>query len=465
MLETGGGLLALLVLVLLNGFFVASEFALVTVRRTRVEQLAEEGRPGARSLRDAIEHLDSYIAACQLGITIASLALGWIGEPALAGLLEPAFGEGGGHAVAVAFAFAVITAMHVVAGELAPKGIALQYAEGVSLFVVGPLRAFRAVFRPVIWLLNESGWLAARLVGVARHGETESHVDGEELALLVRASAEAGALKVEERFLLERVLRFSGLTVASVMVPRTEVVGLAVGMPVAEARRMVREHRYSRYPVYRDSLDDVIGVLHVKDLMAAEEGAALDELVRQPLVVPTQVGVNELLRLMRARRVQFGVAVDEYGGTDGIVTLEDVLEEIVGELEDEFERPQRSVPIARDAVRLDGLDSVDVLGDRLGLAVEEGPYKTVAGYVLERLGRIPRVGEAIEVGGQRLTVVAMDGRRIAELEVRTVAPEPAPRPASPAGGPDGAGGPGSAGGADASGLPGEAGEVGPASQG
>ena len=327
----------------------------------------------------------------------------------------------------------------MIAGELAPKGIALQYAERVSLIIVGPLRAFRAVFRPAIWLLNESGWLLMRLVGVGRHMEGESHVGGEELALLVRASAEAGALEVEERFLLERVLRFSGLTVASVMVPRTEVVGLAVGAPVAEARQMVHEHHYSRYPVYRDSLDDVVGVLHVKDLMAAAEDAALEDLVRQPLVVPTQVGVNELLRLMRARRVQFGVAVEEYGGTDGIVTLEDVLEEIVGELEDEFERPQRSVPIARDAARLDGLDSVDVLADRLGVSVEEGPYKTVAGYVLERLGRIPRVGDAVEVGGQRLAVVAMDGLRIAELEARPVAPSPAPLPGSLAGGADPAG--------------------------
>lgn len=438
MLETGGGLLAVAVLVLLNGFFVASEFALVTVRRTRVEQLAEAGRPGAPSLRDAVEHLDSYIAACQLGITIASLALGWIGEPALAGLVEPLLGELGGHAAAFAFAFTLITALHVVVGELAPKGIALQYAERTSLVVVGPLRAFRAVFRPAIWVLNESGWLMMRLVGVGRHMEGESHVGGEELALLVRASAEAGALEVEERFLLERVLRFSGLTAASVMVPRTEVMGLAAGTPVPEARQMVHEHRYSRYPVYRDSLDDVVGVLHVKDLMAAAEDAALEDLVRQPLVVPTQVGVNELLRLMRARRVQFAVAVDEYGGTDGIVTLEDVLEEIVGELEDEFERPQRSVPIARDAVRLDGLDSVDVLADRLGVAVEEGPYKTVAGYVLERLGRIPRVGDAVEVDGQRLAVVAMDGLRIAELEARPAAPVPA-RPGSPAGGSDPAG--------------------------
>ena len=424
MLEIGGGLLAVLLLVLLNGFFVASEFALVTVRRTRVEQIVGQGRPGGRSLQDAVEHLDSYIAACQLGITIASLALGWIGEPALAGLIEPAFGAVGAHAVGVAVAFAVITALHVIAGELAPKGIALQYPEGVSLVVVPPLRAFRAIFRPVIWLLNESGWLLAGLVGVRREVEQGSHVGGEELALLVRSSAEAGVLAVDERFLLERVLRFSGLTVASVMVPRTEVAGLASGTPVPRARRLVHEQRYSRYPVYRDSLDDVIGVLHVKDLMAASEEASLEELVRQPLVVPTQVGVNELLRLMRARRVHFAVAVDEYGGTDGIVTLEDVLEEIVGELEDEFEQPHSPTPVARGAERLEGLDSVDVLDERLGVAVAEGPYKTVAGYVVARLGRIPRVGDSVDVDGHRLTVLAMDGLRIAELEARPAVPDP-----------------------------------------
>ncbi len=422
MLEIGGGLLAVLLLVLLNGFFVASEFALVTIRRTRVEQIVGEGRPGGRSLQDAVDHLDSYIAACQLGITIASLALGWIGEPALAGLIEPAFGTVGAHAVGVAVAFAVITALHVIAGELAPKGIALQYPEGVSLVVVAPLRAFRAIFRPVIWLLNESGWLMVGLVGVRRDVEQRSHVGGEELALLVRSSAEAGVLAVDERFLLERVLRFSGLTVASVMVPRTEVVGLAAGTPVSRSRRLVHEQRYSRYPVYRDSLDNVIGVLHVKDLMAASEEASLEELVRQPLVVPAQLGVNELLRLMRARRVHFAVAVDEYGGTDGIVTLEDVLEEIVGELEDEFEQPHTLTPVAGDAVRLDGLDSVDVLDERIGVAVAEGPYKTVAGYVIARLGRIPRVGDSVEIDGHRLTVVAMDGLRIAELEARPAAP-------------------------------------------
>lgn len=228
MLEIGGGLLAVIVLVVANGFFVAAEFALVTVRRTRVDQLVAEGRPGVGNVEDAVEHLDSYIAACQLGITIASLALGWVGEPALAHLLEPLLGGLGGHATAVGISFGIITALHVIAGELAPKGLALQYAERTSLVVAGPLRLFRAAFRPVIWLLNESGWLMAGILGVRRDVEQEPHVGAAELSLLVRQSAEAGGLTTEDRFLLDRVLRFGTLTVQEVMVPRTEVNALSV---------------------------------------------------------------------------------------------------------------------------------------------------------------------------------------------------------------------------------------------
>ncbi|MYE31830.1 MAG: DUF21 domain-containing protein, partial [Chloroflexi bacterium] len=218
-LEIGGGLLAVAFLVFLNGFFVAAEFALVTVRQTRVQQLVAEGRPGARNVEDGITHLDSYIAACQLGITIASLALGWIGEPALAGLLEPAIGAIAGHAVAVAVAFAIITALHVIAGELAPKGLALQYPEQTAVVIAGPLRLFRAVFRPVIYVLNESGWVVARLLGVNRDAGQRGHFGPDELRLVVQASAEAGALNEQQQFMLERVIRFADLTVENIMVP------------------------------------------------------------------------------------------------------------------------------------------------------------------------------------------------------------------------------------------------------
>jgi CBS domain containing-hemolysin-like protein len=413
--------------VLLNGFFVAAEFALVTVRRTRVEQMLAESRPGASNVSDATQHLDSYIAACQLGITMASLALGWVGEPALAGLIEPAIGEVLGHAAAVVVAFTIITALHVVAGELAPKGVALQYPEQTAVVVSAPLRAFRVVFRPVIWLLNESGWLAARVLGVSRDIESHSHIGAEELRLVVQASAQAGAIETEEQFLLERVLRFGDLTVASVMVPRTELVAIPVATSTADATALVAQHHHSRYPVYRKDIDNIIGVIHVRDLLLAEPIPTLEPLLREALVVPSNVGVDRLLAEMRSRRTHFAIAVDEFGGTDGIVTIEDVLESIVGELQDEFEEPER--PPQRGPggrMRIDGLDNIDVLPGLLGFEVEPGPYNTVAGYVLDRIGRIPDVGDAIDVPGYILRVAEMDDLRIAVVEAEPVA---APRPA------------------------------------
>ncbi|MFN8585445.1 MAG: hemolysin family protein [Dehalococcoidia bacterium] len=432
MAETGGGLLAVLVLVFVNGFFVAAEFALVTIRRTRVDQMVAEGRPGAGNVADAIGHLDSYIAACQLGITMASLGLGWVGEPALAGIIEPAVGEVAGHAAAVVVSFVVITSMLVVAGELTPKGIALQYPEQTTIVVTGPLRLFRVIFRPAIWLLNEGGWMAARVLGVSRDVESHSHIGAEELRLVVQASAQAGAIETEEQFLLERVLRFGDLTVASVMIPRTEVVALQIDTSTEQATAMVAEHHHSRYPVYRKDLDDILGVIHVRDLLLAEPSATLQPLLRDALVVPSSVGVDRLLAEMRTRRNHFALAVDEFGGTDGIVTLEDVLESIVGELQDEFEEPER--PPQRGPggrLRIDGLDNVDVLPGLLGFEVEPGPYNTVAGYVLDRIGRIPQVGDAIEVAGYRLRVVEMDDLRIATVEAEPLNAARATQEAAP----------------------------------
>ena len=425
MLEISVGLFAVLALVFANGFFVAAEFALVRVRRARVDQLVEERRAGAGSVFDAVTHLDSYIAACQLGITVASLALGWIGERALAGLLDPLIGGLGAHTASVILVFVIITALHVVAGELAPKGIALQHPERVALAIAGPLRVFRALFRPAIWLLNESGWLVARLVGVSADVGEEEHLGARELLRAVEASTEAGELEERTGFLMARVLRFRDLTAERVMVPRTEVLALPVRTSRAEALQFVAQSHHSRYPVYRDSIDDVVGVLHVRDLVLAEGDAPIEPLLRQPLILPAQASVSDLLTEMRERRTHFAIAVDEYGGTDGIITLEDVLEAIVGELHDEFE-PGLPVVLRRPGgrLRIRGLDGVEVLVDLLHVEVAAGPYKTVAGYVVEQLGRIPKVGDSVEVDGHRLTVIEMDGLRVATVEATPVATVP-----------------------------------------
>ena len=428
MFTTGSGLIAVLVLVLLNGFFVAAEFSLVTIRRTRVEQMVAERRPGSGNVADATLHLDSYIAACQLGITMASLALGWVGEPAFAGVVEPLLGGVGGHAMGVAISFTIITILHVVAGELAPKGVALQYVERVAIAVSGPLRLFRAVFRPAIWVLNEGGWIAARMIGVRRESTEHPQIGAEELRLVVQASAQAGAIETGEQFLLERVLRFGDLTVASVMIPRTEVVALRVDTSTAEAVAAVAAHHLSRYPVYRNSVDNIVGVLHVRDLLLAPPGPSIEPLLKQPLLIPSHVNLDRLLAAMRARSTHFAIAVDEFGGTDGIVTFEDVLESIVGETTDEFEEPELEATARADGViRIDGMEPLDTLSALLGIELEPGQYHTAAGLVLDLIGRIPQVGEHVEVGEYRLTVTEMDELRIAALEATPLQrPEPDP---------------------------------------
>ena len=415
MFATGSGLIAVLVLVLLNGFFVAAEFSLVTIRRTRVEQMVAERRPGSGNVADATLHLDSYIAACQLGITMASLALGWVGEPAFAGVVEPLLGGVGGHAMGVAISFTIITILHVVAGELAPKGVALQYVERVAIAVSGPLRLFRAVFRPAIWVLNEGGWIAARMIGVRRESTEHPQIGAEELRLVVQASAQAGAIETGEQFLLERVLRFGDLTVASVMIPRTEVVALRVDTSTAEAVAAVAAHHLSRYPVYRNSVDNIVGVLHVRDLLLAPPGPSIEPLLKQPLLIPSHVNLDRLLAAMRARSTHFAIAVD-------------VLESIVGETTDEFEEPELEATARADGViRIDGMEPLDTLSALLGIELEPGQYHTAAGLVLDLIGRIPQVGEHVEVGEYRLTVTEMDELRIAALEATPLQrPEPDP---------------------------------------
>jgi putative hemolysin len=423
-LATGGGLLAVIALVLINAVFVAAEYSLVTIRRSRVEQMLAERRPGARNVADAVKNLDSYLATVQVGITMAALALGWVGEPALAHLFEPLTGRIGGHALSVGIVFAVVTGLSVIAGELAPRGIALQHPERVSLILAGPLRLLRAALRPVTWALNEGGWALLRPMGVRRNVGAQPHIAAEELRLIVQASAQAGAIEIGEQFLLERVLRFGDLTVANVMVPRTEVVALPADISTAAAVEAVREHRYSRYPVYRKDIDDLIGVLHVRDLLVATPSDTLSPLLREPLVVPSHISVERLLTEMRARRTHFVVAVDEFGGTDGIVTLEDVLEAIVGELQDEFEEADAGAPRHGPGgrIRIDGMDNVDVLQELLGVPIEDGQYNTVAGFVLDRIGHIPEAGESIEVGDYVLAVAEMDDLRIAAVEARPLPP-------------------------------------------
>jgi CBS domain containing-hemolysin-like protein len=420
-------LAAVLALVAINGFFVAAEFALVAVRRSRIDQLAAEGSGSARRVQAALADLDRYISGTQLGITLASLALGWIGEPALArvidaGLTDLGFAAPGplAHsAAAIAVAFTIITFLHIVLGELAPKSLALMRPERVSMWVVTPLVLFSRLMTPFIWVLNGAATALLRLFGVHRASES-SHVHSpEELRLLVLQSRAHGTIDESDSLMLAGVFDFHEKRARDVMRPRTEVAAIPIDATEAEVWQIVRTERYSRYPVYRGTLDDVEGVFLAKDLWLREPGAPLSlaELVRPVLYVPDSRPAERVLDDLRKRRVQMAVVLDEYGGTAGIVTVEDLVEEVIGDIADEYDLASRTSVETNGVLELAGsLSLIDVRSDHR-LPIPEGDWSTLGGYAFSKLGRLPKIGDRVPYPGGELEVVAMDGRRVAALRV------------------------------------------------
>jgi magnesium and cobalt exporter, CNNM family len=421
-------LVLLLAVVFANGFFVAAEFAIVTVRKTRIDQLIAEGHLGARAVRRAVSDPKSYIAATQLGITMASISLGWIGEPALASIIQPWFSklpadiaETTAHSIAVAIAFAIVTALHIVLGELAPKTIALEKAEATALLVVKPTEIFMKAFWPFIRLLNGAGRLVVNLLGLrSRGGHAMVHSE-EELKMLVTASQEAGVLEETEEQMLHRVFGFADLTAGQVMVPRTELVGIPAATPVRDVAALVASHRETRFPVYRNDLDDVVGMLHVNDVLRSlttDSSAAAATVARETLTVPESLGAGDLLAEMRRRRVREALVIDEYGGTAGMVTFESLMERIVGDVPNEpGTETGRIVAAADGSAEIDGLTLVADVNARFGLHIDEDLYTTLGGYVLGRLGRRAKIGDTIDVENRRIRVDTLDGLRVARVRL------------------------------------------------
>ena len=416
------GLLAVMALVFANGFFVAAEFALVTVRKTRIDQLIAEGHRGARTVRRALNDPDSYIAATQLGITMASLGLGWIGEPALAKLFEPVFalfGErlavGMAHTISVIHSFGIITALHIVLGELAPKTLALQRSETVSLLVARPTELFMRVFWAPISLLNGLGNMVVRSFGLEPpSGHSLVHSE-EELKMLVTASQEAGVLEEEEEQMLHRVFGFSDLTAGQVMVPRTEMVAVPIDTPIAEVAEIAARDGHARLPVYRQRVDDIAGILWVTDLLPVlargQSPPDLSSLVREAVTVPETMTADDVLSEMHQRRAGMAIVIDEFGGTAGLVTFAGLMERIVGGPRD----GARITVLADGSALVDGLSLVADVNAQFGLHIDEESYNTLGGYVLGRLGRRARVGDRLDVEGRTLRVEALDGLRVARV--------------------------------------------------
>ncbi len=429
-----------LVLVLANGFFVASEFALVSVRPTRIDQLASRGSRVALLVRRARENPSQFIATVQVGVTVCSLLLGWIGEETLALILlrglqaalpEP-WASAVAHTVSAIVALILITYLHVMLGELVPKMIALQRAEGIILFTIRPIDALTRLARPFILVLYLGTSFVLRLLGLEYRSEEAAVHSPEELRLIFARSERAGAIEPGEREILDRVFGFGDLTAAEVMVPRTEVTAIPVEATLEQALDVALRHRYSRFPVYEGSLDNVVGVLLVKDLLNViatprRRGTVeLRRLMREPLFVPSTLPALEVLARMKKTRAPLAVVLDEYGGTDGIVTLKDLVERIVGDVGDEYVAETPSLRTLPDgSVLADGLMLVDDFNEREGTHLDSSEVDTLGGLALARLGRMAVPGDEFELGeGWRARVERLDGRRVAELRIWPPAPEP-----------------------------------------
>ncbi len=445
------------VLIFLNAFFVAAEFALVSVRETRIQQLIESGRAGARTVLRLHQQFDQVLLAVQLGVTLASLGLGWAGEPFVAHLLEGTLGSIPyvrvySTTISFVLAFVLITYLVVILGEVVPKSVALQRGARVALAVAAPMEVFMTLVRPFLAVMSRSARLVLRLFGSRQMREGSQH-SPEEIRLIASASRRVGLLPVQQEEMLHRVLDLSDVLVREIMVPRTRIFSLSADLTLEEAMTKVVEEQHSRVPVFDPKLgpEQIVGVLYSKDLsrlMHAQlsalggEGNApvptalpVRRIMRSVLVVPETKPVIDLLAEFKKNKHHLAVVVDEFGSTSGVVTVEDVLEQIVGEIEDEFDvAPRLPLPLDSGAQVLDGGENLRDLETQHHLALpRDQGFETLGGFVLAKLERIPRGGEMLEYDGRRFTVLRMDGLRIAQVKVEPMQPKPAPKPLERAG--------------------------------
>ena len=424
-------LFAVLCFVGANAFFVGAEFALVSVRRTRLETRAAAGSRRAQAALRLLNNPAFFISATQLGVTIASLALGWIGEPTVAAALEPvafAIAPAGraaylAHLLAICIAFGAITFLHIVLGELMPKMFALERAEGLALMVARPLELFAKIFQAPIWVFNRTGAALGRVLGLQASLQHTAVYSEVELRQLIDISRESGHLRAEERRLIHRVFEFSDTLVREAMVPRPAMAAISADCSLADIRRAFQQHRYSRLPVYRESLDNVAGFIHSKDLMPyllRPEEFKLEYVLQPPMYVVDTARLEDVLRQMQKAKTHFGFVVDEHGGVEGIITLEDLLEEIVGDISDEHDEEvnEQITPVAERVYMLDGALAVRDLNRRLKTSLPESEgYTTIGGFLMSIAGHVLQPGEIIEDDGLRFVVEKVERRRLLKVKL------------------------------------------------
>ncbi len=419
-------------LVFLNGFFVAAEFALVKVRASQIEIKAKTGSRVAKIAKHMTQHLDGYLAATQLGITLASLGLGWVGEEVMTDLvsrffnfievdMSSAVATNIGHVLA----FAIITVLHIVFGELAPKSLAIQRPIGTTMGIALPLHFFYLVFRPFIWLLNGFANFILKMLGISSVGSHEAHHSSEELQYLLDQGKESGALETNEHELIKNVFDFNERVVKNIMVPRTKISGLELDTPHKELLEVIIQEGYSRIPVYDETIDKIVGVVHAKDilpLLAEGKECILKDIIRKPYFIPETKKINDLLSELQLKRIQIAIVLDEFGGTAGMVTLEDIVEELVGEIQDEYDEEKPIVEkLSDNEFIIDATASIYDVNEYLPHDLpEDGDYDTVAGLVSEVFGKIPEVGEVSDFNGYTLTILKKADQNVESVKLELV---------------------------------------------
>ncbi|WP_134755262.1 hemolysin family protein [Paenibacillus athensensis] len=423
-------LLAVLALVVLNGLFVAAEFALVKVRATRLQQLVNEGSGKAKFALAVTQKLDTYLSATQLGITLASLGLGWVGEPAVSKLIiEPLMHAMHleysvlTHTLSFIVSFAVITFLHIVLGELAPKSLAIQKAEATSLWLSAPLLYFYKLFRPLIWVLNGAANKFLRWVGVEPASEHEAAHTEEEIRILMDESVKSGHIDQDEMVLFDNIFEFSDRIAREVMLPRMDMDCLFLDLGFAENLQFVHESKHTRYPVAQGDKDQIVGFVHIVDLLTADpdEEQELQTFIRPILNVPESMEISRVLRLMQKKHSQLAIVVDEYGGTAGLLTLEDIMEEIVGELHDEFdEGEQPDIEVKETYTSVDGRVLLEDVNDLLDLSIEDDEVDSIGGWLFKKLEGSPLKGKKVEYGEHVFEISEVDRLRIVRIHITKV---------------------------------------------
>ncbi len=423
-------IIVVIILVFANAFFVAAEFAIVKVRTTQIQPLAEKQKKAKVALK-VISHLDEYLSATQLGITITSLGLGWIGEPVTAKILEPVFHLFGitnpavSHTISLTVGFIIITMLHIVLGELAPKSMAIRFSKATTLFVALPLQLFYVIFKPAIWVLNNLANLILRAIGIQPVTESERFHSEEELRLLITEGRKSGAIDQTEHQLIEKIFEFNDKMVKEIMVPRNLMIALDIDDSREKIFQAVTEEGFSRLPVYKDKIDNIIGVIYTKDLISAAEHReliALQDIIRPAYFVSDTKQIGNLLKEMQRNKVHMAIVVDEYGGVEGLVTIEDIIEEIVGEIQDEYDVEMQEVQNEKSGVYLvNPIISIDNFNKRFKSNIPDDPdYQTLSGFLQKVTGHIPEIYERIDHKGLSYVVTKKAGNTILQVRVQKI---------------------------------------------